>query len=100
MVNTTQVKDGLIVLAVLGVAVGGYLLARKVIDGVGSMGQGIKDAAGAVVDTVTATAATAVQGGTVAPSGQFLPYNNTTSTEQTDWQNEQLRMMAAGNLGA
>lgn len=96
MVNTTQIKDGLILLVIAGVAIGGYLVARKVIDGVGSIGQGV----GEVFDTIKETATTAVAGGTVAPSGQFLPYNNTAPTHETDYQNEWLRIMAAGNLGA
>jgi hypothetical protein len=100
MPNTTQIKDGLILLLIAGVTIGGYLVARKVIDGVGSIGQGVGEVITNIKETVTQTAATAVTGGTVAPSGQFLPYNNTVDTHETDYQNEWLRMMAAGNLGA
>ncbi len=100
MVNTTQIKDGLILLVIAGVAIGGYLVARKVIDGVGSIGQGVGEVFDTIKETVKETATTAVAGGTVAPSGQFLPYNNTAPTHETDYQNEWLRIMAAGNLGA
>ena len=100
MPSTTSIKDGLILLVIAGVAVGGYLVARKVIDGVGSIGQGISEVYNDAKQAVVNTATTAVEGGTVAPSGQFLPYNNTVPTHETDYQNEWLRIMAAGNLGA
>jgi predicted RNase H-like HicB family nuclease len=91
--NTTQIKDGLILLVIAGVAIGGYLVARRVIDGVGSIGQGVGEALTNAKEAIAQTAKTAVE-----PIKPTIPQNAMPAL--TDYERQMLENMAAGGMGA
>jgi hypothetical protein len=104
MIDTTKIKDGLILLLIAGVAIGGFYVAKKVIDGVGNIGSSIKDtatealdAAGRAVDAgvkvVRDTGIKAVEPIRPAIQPSALP-------SLTDHERDTIERMAAGGLGA
>lgn len=107
--NTTQIKDGLILIVIAAAAIGGVMLARKVIGGVGSVGQGISEAIDAVTAPVkeaiaavsTATTTTLENHGTVAPpSAAYTPRYKEENDLDYQYRQEWIRMLAAGGMGA
>lgn len=108
--NTTQIKDGLILIVIAAAAIGGVILARKVTGSINSVGQGITD----VVDTVTAPIKAAAQAvstattdtltnhGTVSPppNSEFTPRYKEENELDYQFRQQWLSMLAAGGMGA
>lgn len=107
--DTTKIKDGLILLVIAGLAVGGFIVARRVISSVESAGNAISSAASAVIEPIKAAAATVGAGvsttlenhGTVAPpSAAYVPRYPQESDTDYQFRMYQLSLLAAGGMGA
>jgi hypothetical protein len=87
MINPTKIKDGLVLVFVLGVGLIGFFVAKKILNIGGELVDGTVQITKDFVEPLT-------------PKIDVINPSETKSKEQADWENMQIELMAMGGLGA
>lgn len=85
------------VLAIAGLAVGGYFIFKGY-NALKGAANWVSDTAGEVADAAISTAKTAVE--PLSVDKEILPTSTTKTKPESDWDNAWLNMFAAGGMGA